>query len=502
MRRVLGVRTSLASLASLGALLLLLSLPAPPPNVEVPASATAFRWDAAELFTALEAEFERASLQGPERVAESASTLLSEGAALLDTVAADSDVPHDALARLAVLQFELAVLGAADPALLPAVSDFVVEARVRVVRAAAGWRLDRDTHEDLYRVVFGGRIALDEALAQAGPDALPPLLPIEDIPSETPYIEVEGVRVHSGDILLSRGGAPTSALIARGNDFPNTFSHAALAYVDQDTGEGLVIESLIEAGSVLTTVEEYLESKKHRILVLRLRPDHPALRADPLLPHRAAEVMLARVRSEHIPYDFAMAWEDSGRAFCSEIIYHAYREVGVELWSIRSSMSAPGLVSWLAAMGVREFTTLVPSDLEYDPQVRAVVEWRNAPALMDYRIDNAITDALLEEAERGARLDFAWYALPPARLLKAYSRVGSTVGRAPTIPDGMSASTALRVNALVSRVHPALKEDLVAGAAAYRAENGHEAPYWTLVELARDALAARRASLVPALAQQ
>ena len=61
-------------------------------------------------------------------------------------------------------------------------------------------------------------------------------------------------------------------MIARGTDFPNTFSHAALAYVDAESGEGTVIESLIETGSTLSTVEEYLEGKKHRILVLRLRP--------------------------------------------------------------------------------------------------------------------------------------------------------------------------------------------------------------------------------------
>jgi hypothetical protein len=72
-------------------------------------------------------------------------------------------------------------------------------------------------------------------------------------------------------------------------------------------------------------------------------------------------------------------------------------------------------------MGVREFTSLVPSDVEYDPQLRAVVEWRNAQALMDFRLDNAVIDTLLEEADRGAELSYAWYALPLARVLKLFS---------------------------------------------------------------------------------
>jgi hypothetical protein len=476
-----------------------LSVPVPAPDIEPPTAPTPFRWDADELFGRLEAEFERAASLPASDVAARADALESEGDALLATVASSARVPHDELERLATVQFELAVAAAASPPLMPRLSDFLVRSRVRVMRAAAAWPLERPVHEALYRVVFGGRIALDEALVQAGLDALPALRRIEEVPSATPSVEVDGVRVHSGDILLSRGGAPTSALIARGNDFPNTFSHVALAHVDAETGEGVVLESLIETGSVLTSVEEYLESKKHRILVLRLPPEHPAMAGDPLLPHRAAERMLELLRSEHLPYDFAMESTDPSAVFCSEIVYHPYREVGVELWQLRSPMSAPGLVSWLAAMGVREFTSLVPSDVEYDPQLRAVMEWRDAPALMEYRLDNAITDALLEEAERGGRLGHAWYALAPARLLKAYSVSASLVGGAPTIPRGMSASTALLVNALVGTVHPTVRDDLVRRATQFRTAEGYEAPYWALVELAREALAAERAGLSPAL---
>lgn len=468
-------------------------------ELSVPEVDTEFRWSADELFAALEAEFGRTLLQDHVEAAVAVTALAAEGDSLLGVASASSSLPREALGRLAMLQFELAVRGAAWPPLMPAVLDFVVRARREVLRAAVAWPMDRATQEAIYRVVFGGRIALEEALVQAGPDALPALVSIEDVRSATPSIVVEGVRIHSGDILLSRGGAPTSALIARGNDFPNTFSHAAFVHVDEATGEGTVIESLIEAGVVTGTVERYLESKKHRILALRLRPDHPALVSDPLLPHRAAASMLARVRAGHIPYDFAMDWDDPSAAFCSEVIHHAYRELGVDLWAMRSSISTPGLVSWLGGMGVREFTSLVPSDLEYDPQVRAVVEWRNAPALMDYRLDNAITDALLEQADRGAELGYAWYALPGARVLKAVSLASSALGREPTIPEGMSAATALRVDALVSRVNPVVKEALATSAATFRAQRGYEAPYWVLVDLARDALAARRASLAPAL---
>jgi hypothetical protein len=473
--------------------------PAGTPDLAMPSVDTEFRWNADQLFEALEAQFSQVLLQDQIEAAVAVGFLETEGVALLDTIAASESTAHDALQRLADLQFELAVRGAAHASLMPRVLDFFTRARMEVMRAASDWPMDRSTQEALYRVIFGGRIALDEAIVQAGLESVPALVRIEDVPSATPSIEVEGVRIHSGDILLSRGGAPTSALIARGNDFPNTFSHSALVHVDEATGLGTVIESLLEVGAVTGTVEQYLESKKHRILVLRLRPDHPALLADAMLPHRAAESMLARVRSGHIPYDFAMAWDDTAAMFCSEIIHHAYSDLGVELWALRGSMSTPGLVSWLGAMGVREFTTLVPSDLEYDPQVRAVVEWRHAPELMEYRLDNAVTDALIEEADRGSELGYAWYTLPGARLLKGYSLAQSMIGRRATIPEGMSADAALRVDALVSRVNPAVKAELGNRAVTFRVERGYEAPYWELVELAREALAVVRPTLAPAL---
>ncbi len=368
------------------------------------------------------------------------------------------------------------------------------------MRSALDWPVDRaDVHAAVYRVIYGGRSAIEEALAQAGSEALPELVKLEDVPSSTPWTEVAGVRVHSGDILLSRGGAPTSALIARGNDFPGVFSHAALVHVAPETGEATVIEALIERGAVLSTPEEYLESKKLRILLLRPRPGLRVFELDPLAPHKAASAMLARVREEKVRYDFSMDWRDPERFFCSEVPYHAYRAVGIDLWAVKSAMSEPGLVRWLASMGVRHYTTLVPSDLEYDPRLAAVAEWRDVSTLRQHRLDNVILDMLLEGADRGDRLGYAWYYLPAARLLKGWSIAESLLGAVPTIPAGMSAATALRAEALSKRIHPALSAAVEQRAAAFRNENGYEAPYWTLVELARGALDENRPRLAPAL---
>ena len=157
------------------------------------------------------------------------------------------------------------------------------------------------------------------------------------------------------------------------------------------------------------------------------------------------------------------------------------------------------LVSWLGAMGVDHFTTLVPSDLEYDPRLGAVAEWRDVSTLRQHRFDKVTIEALLEGADNGDRLGYAWYYLPAARLLKAWSVGQGLLGGVPTIPAGMSAATALRVDALANRIHPEIAAAIEEKAAAFRAENGYEAPYWVLFEMAREALEENRSRLAPAL---
>src|SRR2546423_7159921 len=109
----------------------------------------------------------------------------------------------------------------------------------------------------------------------------PPLLTGRDEPSQTPSTNLLGVALRSGDILVSRGGAATSALIARGNDFPGNFSHVALVHVDERNRAASVIEAHIERGVVISSVADYLADKKLRVMVLRLRGDLPRLVADP-----------------------------------------------------------------------------------------------------------------------------------------------------------------------------------------------------------------------------
>ena len=331
---------------------------------------------------------------------------------------------------------------------------------------------------------------VEEILLQNSTNDVPNLLLGTDVPSATPSVVFDGLRIHSGDILVSRGGAPVSALIARGNDYPGNFSHIALVHVSEQQ-EVSVIEAHIEVGVTVATLEKYLADKKLRIMVLRLDDSLEQLKADPLLPHRAATAALLEARERHIPYDFAMHYEEPSKKFCSEVASAPYGNLDLHLWEGLTTMSSIGTTAWLAALGVEQFETLGPSDLEYDPKMVVVAEWRDRAALFDDHVDNAVIDAMLEGAERGDAIDYHYRYLPLARIAKAYSVLLNAMGKPGPIPEGMGATTALRSKWLDER-HAAVKADVLEQVSAFRAEHGYQPPYWHLFEMAEVATANAR----------
>lgn len=477
-------------LGAIGVGFALLAVPGPEPRVAAPPDDGApFAWAADSLWYRLDSLFLDARARGcdltlPPTIAGIASlqdSLTSRGAAPI--------APDDPfLGYLELTFFELAPPVAACPGPLPSYVGLQQSLRRWVKEQSRHWDLSTTpARRRLYRLLYGSRAALEEVTLH-DPGLLPTLLPGTEEPSTTPSTLVAGVRVHSGDLLVSRGGYPTSALIARGNDFPGNFSHVALVHIDSATGEASTIEAHIESGVAVAPAEQYLADKKLRILVLRPRSDLPSLQADPMLPHRAATAAITRARAGHIPYDFTMDYQDDSALFCSEVASSVYRDAGLTLWTGLSTITAPGLRRWLASFGVTQFTTQEPSDLEYDPQLVLVAEWRDAATLHGDRIDNAVIDAMLEGAERGDPLGYAWYQLPVVRILKGWSWVRQQFGGVGPVPEGMSARAALRNRAFGERQRR-IAEAVHLEVAAQERDRGYPLTYWKILELARTATA-------------
>ncbi|MBP8696452.1 MAG: hypothetical protein KBH73_08320 [Syntrophobacterales bacterium] len=468
-------------------LFVLLSIPAPDPPLPAGAAGKPFTWKQDEKWKALESSFLEAREIGCKglqpRTAQGFKQLRQDLAVL-----SAAPVKPDArvLDRLETLTFALGTTVAACPEGIPRYIELVTKTRSVMKRQSQRWDLDDRTVRDrLYRMLYGGRAALEEVMLQAPAGSYPGLIRAEDADSVTPAFAFQGLTLRSGDILVSRGGAPTSALIARGNDYPGNFSHVALLHVDEKTGVPGIVESHIEVGVVVSSVQDYIRDKKLRVMVLRLRPDLPQMKADPMLPHRAAKTARDEARSRHIPYDFAMDFRDPSKWFCSEVASWAYGQHGVELWKGTTRMSAPGVVRWLSYFGVTHFETQAPADLEYDPQLAVVAEWRDPETLWQDHVDNAVVEAMLEGADEGDTIPAPWWKLAAVRLAKAYSALLNLFGRAGPVPEGMDATAALR-NLELSSLHERMKTAVLARAAAFERDRGYRPPYWELVRMANE----------------
>ncbi len=474
------------SLLALVVLYLALLIPATQPPPVAPGQREPFAWNQDNYWTLLESKFRQAREIGCSQQADQIRADLDGLRSVIDSLAVGNLTPDAPIfTEIEYRMFNLGALVGACPEQLPTYQKLYDRMRETVKDQSQHWDMNSTAaRRRLYRLLYGGRTAIEEIMMQSPPDSVPALTLAHDEPSQTPAAQILGVTIHSGDILVSRGGAPTSALIARGNDFPGNFSHVALVHVDENTGQVSIIESHIEKGVAVATLDQYLKDTKLRVMVLRLRANLPALVADPLLPHKAASAELARALREHVPYDFAMDFRDTTTLFCSEVASEAYARVGIKLWMGLSNISGKGIKSWLSAFGVRHFETQEPSDLEYDPQLRVVAEWRDPETLFKDRVDNAIIDVMLEQADSGKVLSYNLYMLPVARVLKAYSSLLNLFDGIGPIPEGMDAAAALK-NDLFTKTHNAVKARVLVLVEEFRKSNGYTPPYWELVKLAR-----------------
>lgn len=445
-----------------------------------------FVWDKDSVWKSLELKFISANVEGCDKIKFIVDSLLTNSETLLSEISADTLDPSDE--KFIILEnniFYIAPLVPVCTQYFPDYINFYSNLRKVVKEQSINWDLNSaETKNTLYRLLYGNRIAIEEIMLQLPDNRVAPLTKGIDEPSSTPSADILGVNVYSGDILVSRGGAPTSALIARGNDYPGNFSHIALVHIDEKTKLISIIESHIERGVTISSLEEYLNDKKLRIMVLRLRSD--LISDNPMLPHQAAEYSLGEAKRKHIPYDFEMDISKSEKQFCSEVASSAYKKYGVTLWAGLSTISSKGTRNWLAAFGVKYFETQEPSDLEYDSQISVVAEWRDPETLYKDHMDNAVTDVMLEEADSGKVLSYDWYLLPIGRMMKFYSIILNMFGSEGPIPEGMSAEAALK-NIYYSDTHDQIKSKLIFLANQFKVQKGYTPPYWELVNLARQA---------------
>lgn len=457
-----------------------------PDSIEV-AGRAQFIWNRDEIWNKLERDFAAARESSCDSLSWQISDMLNEFSFILDSLERWKPDPDDKIfEKVLDAAFLSAPLIGACPDSSAGYIGLVTRMRQIVKEKSQNWNPhETSTQNTLYKLIYGGRAAVEEILLQSEGQNIPLLSRGQVVPAETPFAHFLGVKIHSGDILVSRGGAPTSALISRGSDYPGNFSHVALVYIDSQTNIPYIIEAHIEVGVAIASLEEYMSDKKLRVMVLRLRSDLDQLIDDPMLPHKAAKSAYERALNYHIPYDFEMDYANFDKLFCSEVVSSVYENLGINLWIRKSSISSIGTAKILAGFGVRYFETQEPSDLEYDTQLSVVAEWCDLETLFKDHVDNAVVDAILEWSEEGNEITTDWYLLPVFRGAKLYSIVLNQFEKAGPVPEGMSPSSALRHEAFKA-LHSDIKSFVLKKVSDFKNKYYYTPPYWRLLGFARD----------------
>jgi hypothetical protein len=197
--------------------------------------------------------------------------------------------------------------------------------------------------------------------------------------------------LRSGDLLMSRGAAFTSAAIARLGDAASQFSHLSLVYIDEATQDISVIQAEIEIGVVVTPLDKYLAGGNVRVALYR----YP----DATIAARAAKLMFDKVsaatRSGHkVPYNFSLDLSDRDELFCSQVIYQAYQlasdgAVKIPLYKSRLDHMR---TSFTSSIGVTATETYLPGDTEVDPRLEFIAEWRDLSRMKTTRERDVLLD--------------------------------------------------------------------------------------------------------------
>lgn len=202
----------------------------------------------------------------------------------------------------------------------------------------------------------------------------------------------------SGDVIIVRGTIHNSAAIARIGDVDSQFSHACMVYIEPD-GTQHVVEALIEAGATINRLHSALSHDLGRAVVYRHR--------DADLAHRAAETMYNRVRksqrfmARRIAYDFTMELEGYDRLFCSKLVRQAYDEAsdGRHKLPTFATKFERGARDFMDRIGVTARVSFAPADLELEPEMDAIAEWRDFERTSHIRLQDFVMVKLFEWME-------------------------------------------------------------------------------------------------------
>lgn len=232
-----------------------------------------------------------------------------------------------------------------------------------------------------------------------------------------------GLKLQSGDLIISRGNAYTSSAISRVMQVDSQFSHLAMVYVKNSkpnemftideamkSDRVLVLETHIEIGSTIRPFKEYAADGNARNVLLRWK--------DPVVSAKAGQASFDFLESERarlfkadggkqgpmsdvnysVPYDFAMNLGNTNELFCTEIGYVGYLAQGVTVPMFLSAITKNN--DLVRRLGITSDFVFAPGDGEVDPNLEFVAEFRNPHKLKGLRMKDMVITSSFDWMEK------------------------------------------------------------------------------------------------------
>lgn len=265
-------------------------------------------------------------------------------------------------------------------------------------------------------------------------------LEIRESESDKDFAKRLGINIQSGDLLVTRAKSAVSGTIARMSDIPGQHSHMILFYKDPATQDVWTLEVLLESNIRVRPLDELFDRPLGRMILFRAKPDYREKFVE------AAELMWTMIRERpwkkdlEFIYDYELDGEECrpkdlvdiasligwSEAYpvcdCMEIICTGMIERPLS-W-IAPELDFPRFPSRLESLP-ESFKTMVgleadefffPVDLEVDPHVDLVAEWRDPRVLRELQLVDLVWTSML-----------AWMSDPQLNYVFQPARVGDSL---------------------------------------------------------------------------
>lgn len=255
------------------------------------------------------------------------------------------------------------------------------------------------------------------------------------------YNSDQEVELKSGDILLMRGIAVVSALIARVGDEDAMFSHIGVFYIHPETQKKYIIESLIETGFKVTPYEEWMEIVESRVAVYRFPVESVAEDAAQKLYDYFVDYK-SKHNGKTIPYDFEMDLNNYNKMFCSEVArlgYELATDGNYKLPTFITSAKKLEKSGYLKQLGIKNSYLFSPNDMEIEPDFELIAEFRRIDRLMALRASDIAMQSIFDWMyEQSYKLKVSALSVLKNKFGKLIDNIGlKDYG----IPKGMPAKT-------------------------------------------------------------